>query len=114
MKSCLRSALADSHVSTIALSVLLVWALDLFFRGIWRPLATAAEFLVTAIAIRDIPYSSGRFTSQDMIFLVWMLSYIVSAFLTVLAAWLLSKRVYGIGPIRAMARDLEAFQRRKN
>ena len=114
MKSCLRSALADSHVSTIALSVLLVWALDLFFRGVWRPLATVAEFLATAIAIRGIPYSSGRFTSQDMIFLAWMLSYIVNASLTVSAAWLLSKWVYGIGPIPAIARDLEAFQRRKN
>ena len=112
-KSRIRSALADSHVSTIALAVLLVWSVDLLFRGLWRPLVSAAVYVVTAIAIRGIPYSSGKLTGHDLFFLVWMFSDIAKASVTVFAACLVSRWVHGVGPICAMASDLQEFRRER-
>lgn len=62
----LRKILADSHVSAIAIAVLLFWALDSAFWALWGPLSRATSFLFKAVAILDIPYFLhfvGIFTS---------------------------------------------------
>ena len=100
MKRSLRVALAESHVAAVAIAVLLLWSLDGAFRALWDPALSAARFLFTAVAIFDIPYFSPTFTMVDQLMLVTTLSY--SAIVSFSAAWLLSRWVYGAGPLRTL------------
>jgi len=58
LKPTLRNILADSHVAAIAIAVLLLWALDDAFRALWPPFFQLVQYLLTAVAILDIPYFS--------------------------------------------------------
>ena len=97
MKHSLRRILADSHVSAVAIAVLLLWSLDSGFRAL-------AVFLITAAAIRGVPYFSIRLTPADRLLLVKTLLYLLDALTSLAAAWLLSHWVYGVGPLRSLGR----------
>jgi hypothetical protein len=92
----LSQVLAESHISTVAIAVLLLWTLDWGVRGLWTLVVPAADFVVTAIAIRGIPYAQTP--------VIWTLTvlYLLSSFLSLAAAWLLSRWVYGVGPLRTL------------
>jgi hypothetical protein len=102
MKRSLREALAESHTAAVAIAVLLVWSLDGAFRALWDPAFSAASFLFTAVAIFDIPYFSPTFTIVDRLMLITTLSYLYTAIVSFSAAWLLSRWVYGAGPLRTL------------
>ncbi|MGA1992053.1 MAG: hypothetical protein ABSH46_13455 [Bryobacteraceae bacterium] len=95
MKHSLRRILADSHVSAVAIAVLLLWSLDSGFRAL-------AGFLITALAILGVPYFSIRLTVADRLLLVKTLLYLLDALISLAAAWLLSHWVYGVGPLRSL------------
>ena len=94
--------LADSHIAPVAIAVLLVWSFDWGFRLLWTLFAPAANFLLTALAIRGIPYVYS--TLVDRIAWTVTLVYFLSASINLLAAWLLSRWVYGIGPLRCLSK----------
>lgn len=100
MKCPLRQVLADSHVAAVAISLLLLWALDAAFRGLWNPIYDAGAFVFTAIAIRDIPFLSA--TTADRLTLISTVYFLYSATVSLGAAWLLSRWVYGMGPVRSL------------
>ena len=102
MKRSLRVTLAESHVAAVTIAVLLLWSLDGAFRALWDPAFSAVRFLFTAVAIFDIPYFSPTFTMVDQLMLVTTLSYLYSAIVSFSAAWLLSRWVYGAGPLRTL------------
>lgn len=102
MKRSLREILADSHVAAIAVAVLLLWFLDGAFRAVWTPGSRVVSFLFTAIAIFDIPYFSPTLTIADRSILIMAFSYLYSAIVSLSAAWLLSRWVYGVGPLRSL------------
>lgn len=102
MKRSLRDALAESHTAAVAIAVLLVWSLDGAFRALWDPAFRAVSFLFTAIAIFDIPYFSPTLTIADWFTLTTTLFYLYSAIISFSAAWLLSRWVYGVGPLRSL------------
>jgi hypothetical protein len=102
MKRSLREALAESHTAAVAIAVLLVWSLDGAFRALWDPAFSAASFLFTAVAIFDIPYFSPTFTIVDRLMLITTLSHLYTAIVSFSAAWLLSRWVYGAGPLRTL------------
>jgi hypothetical protein len=112
MKSSLRQVLADSHVSAIAIAVLLLWSLDSAFRGLWEPFSRVLTFVVTAIAIRDIPYFS--FTRLDRFLLLAASVYLAYSVITFAAAVFLSRWVYGIGPLRALSECRDRLLRRSH
>ena len=60
VKFSLRKTLADSHVSAVAIAVLLFWSLDNIFWAVWPAPSRGVGFLFTAVAILDIPYFSSN------------------------------------------------------
>jgi hypothetical protein len=109
-----RETLADSHISAVAIAVLLLWSLDSGFRALWSPLARAANFLFTAVAILDIPYFSPTLNSEDREMLIFTLFYLFSAFVSFAAAWLLSRWVYGVGPLCSLSKCRTRISRRNH
>ena len=99
----LRQVLADSHVSAVAIVLLLLWSLDAAFRGLWEPAYRVGAFLLNAIAIWDIPYHSPTLTAADRLMWIGTFYFFYSAIGSFLAAWLLSRWVYGMGPLRSLA-----------
>jgi hypothetical protein len=77
--------LAGSHTSAVAVAVLLYWSLYWGFTALEIPVARAASFLFTSVAILNIPYGSFTFTGFSfkdalpdlsgfvVLFLVWYL-----------------------------------------
>jgi hypothetical protein len=104
VKLSFRRVLADSHVAAVAIALLLLWSLDAVFSALWPPLFRALQFAFTAIAILDIPYFSRTFTVADWSMLTIGLAYLYSSVVSLSVAWLLSKCIYGTGPLRALAR----------
>jgi hypothetical protein len=102
VKPSLRKILADYYVSAVAIAVLLYWALYWGFTALWSPLARAASFLFTAVAILGIPFGSSTYTGADRLMLTTTLAFLFNAFVCLAAAWLLSRWVYGAGPLRSL------------
>ena len=100
MKSSLRRVLADSYVAAIAVSVLLLSSIDATFRAVWPIISRAVTYLFTAIAIFDIPYFSSTITIADRLTLISTFAFLYGAAASLLAAWLLSRWVSGLGPLR--------------
>jgi hypothetical protein len=114
MKRSLRQSLADSHIATVTIAVLLLWSLDGVFHALLAPVFRAVFFLFTAAAIRGIPHYSPTFTLEDRIMLVITSAYLGSAVVSFLAAWLLSRWAYGVGPVRSLTRYSKNPMRRKH
>ncbi len=110
----LRKILADSHVSAIAVAVLLFRSLDSAFWALWGPLSPVGNFLFKAVAILDIPYSPRTFTITNRFTLFITFSYLFNSFVYMVAAGLLSRWVYGTGPIRSLSKYLTVVTRRNN
>jgi len=102
VRPSLRQVLADSHVGAVAIALLLLWSLDAAFSALWPPVSHAMGFVFTAIAILDIPYFSRTFTALDRLVLISTLAYLYGSVVSLSAAWLLSKWIYGVGPLRAL------------
>jgi hypothetical protein len=102
MKGHLRKVLADSHVAAVTIAVLLMWVLDAAFRGLWYPAYDLGAFVLTGIAIWDIPYISPTLTVADRLMLITTGYFVYSAIVCFFAAWLLSRWVYGMGPLRSL------------
>ncbi len=111
MKPSLREMLAESQVSAVAIAVLLLWFLDLGFRALWGPLWRIVTFLLTAVAIRDIPYISPYAADSTMLFSAFL--YSVDAIVSLAAAFVLSHWVYRAGPFRSLA-NVRAGLRKAN
>ena len=114
VKRPLRRVLADSHVAAVAIALLLLWALNGAFWTLWDPVYRVGRFLFTAIAIWDLPYFSTKPTAIDRLMLISTFYFLYSALASLLAAWLLSRWVYGVGPLRSLAVCRSKLIRRKN
>ena len=91
MRASLREVLADTHVATVTIAVLLLWTLDSAFRALWGPLSSVAGFVFTGVAILDIPYFSPALSGPDRLIVVTTLLYLCGAAISLSAAWLLSR-----------------------
>ena len=112
VKPSLREVLADSHVAAVAIAVLLLWSLDSAFRALWEPLYSALSFLVTAVLILDIPYISPALSLMNRWMWIISLAYLYGAITCFFAAWLLSRWVYGLGPLRSLSEYRSRIGRR--
>jgi hypothetical protein len=104
----LSQVLAESHISAVATAALLLWTLDWGVRGLWTLVVPAADFVVTAMAISGISYvhTPVLWTSTVL--------YLVSSLLSLAAAWLLSRWVYGVGPLRSLTEHRRRSHRRNH
>lgn len=114
VKPSLREILADSHISLVAIAVLLFRSLDSAFWALWGPLSRAVSFLFTAVAILDIPYFSHTLTLTDRLTLFITFSYLFNSFVYLAAAGLLSRWVYGVGPLRSLSKYRTSLARRSH
>jgi hypothetical protein len=103
VKPSLRQVLAESHVAAITIAVLLFWSLYWAFLALWPLIWRVAGFFLTAAAILDIPYFSTSVTTADRLMLFTTFSYLCGAIVSVLGAWILSRCVFGLGPLRTLA-----------
>jgi hypothetical protein len=117
VKPSLREILADSDVAAVAIAVLLFWSLNSAcwsLLGLSGPLSRAAEFLITAVAIHGIPYSSRTLDVTDLLALFTTFAYLFYSFAYLAAAWLLSRWVYGVGPLRSFSKYRTRLARRSH
>lgn len=114
MKRSLRAILGESYIAALAIAVLLFWSLELVFWVLWGPLYRAAEFVFTAVAILGIPYSSPGLTIQDWRMVLITVSNLYGALAFFAAAWILSRWVYGMGPLRALMQCRARLARRND
>lgn len=102
MKPSLREVLAHSGVAAISIAVLLLYSLDMAFRALWIPLSRLGVFLITALAIRDIPYHATTLTWSDRMVIAASAMYLYAALAGICAAISLSRWVFGIGPLQTL------------
>ncbi len=112
MKSSLREVLVESHVAAVAIAVLLFGAFDCGFQGLCVPVGPVATYSFTAIAILAIPYSSPGFNRQDQFMLGMMVFWFVGMLANLVAAWLLARWVYRVGPINVLIKRRSELARR--
>lgn len=110
----LRETLADTHIAAVTVAVLLLWTLDGTFRALWGSLSSVAGFLLTAVAIFDIPYFSPVLSRADRLLLFTTLMYLSSAVISFSTAWLLSRWVFGMGPLRSLGAYRARLTRRSH
>ena len=114
MRTSLRSTLAESHISAITVVVLLLWSsssLGSTFLVLARPTFRIAEYLLTAVAIRDVPFGSP-FAFGDRATLLVGAESLFNAVVRFAAAWMLARWVYGEGPLRSLTRYGTRISRR--
>lgn len=92
----------DSHVAAVTIAVLLLWSLDGAFRALWDPLSRIATLLLTATAILGVPYFNRALDRGDRLILITTLLYLTGVLINLFAAWLLSRWVYGAGPLQSL------------
>lgn len=101
MKTSFRQILADSHVSAVAIVVLLLWSLDFLLDAVWNPTLEAVSYLATAVAILGFPVPP-LFTFARRTMLITSVSYVFDALISFAAAWFLARWVYGAGPLSSL------------
>lgn len=103
-KRSFRQVLADSHIAAIAAAVLTVWSIYEALNAVAGPLASAATYLVTAVAIAGIP--SYSLSKADILTYEIALGYLVNALLWFASASILTRWAYRTGPLRALKSHL--------
>jgi len=103
VKTSLREVLADSHIAAVAIALLLVGALGSAASGIWSVLLPTINFLAYAVATLDIPYLSDAISQAGRVDLALKMLYFFYALMGLCAALILSRWIYGVGPIRCLA-----------
>jgi hypothetical protein len=115
VKRPVREILADSHVAAVAIAVLLLWSLDGAFNAVWPFISDALYFAFTAVAILGIPYFYfPTMTVVNRVMLITTFLQLYAAVMSFFAAWLLSRWVYGVGPLRSLAEQGSKLTRRKH
>lgn len=111
MNQSLREVLRRSNVAAVAIAVLVFWWIDAFLTALWEPLWRAINFLITAVAILDIPFFSFSLTYGQALLWIGLSFNLLSASLSVSAAWALSHWVYGTGPLRSLRQCVTSLRR---
>jgi hypothetical protein len=112
VKPSVRETLAETHISAVAIALLLLWSLDSGVQALWGPLYRTAGFLFTALAIWDVPYFSHTLSVADRFMWMTTFSYVFGSLICLAAAWLLSRWVYGMGPLRSLSTHYSRLRRR--
>lgn len=101
----LRKVLADSHVSAVAIAVLLFQSLDAAFWVLWHPIS---------VAMTAFPSFPRTLLIPDRLTLFISFSYLFGSFVSLAASWLLSRWVYGMGPLRSLSKYRTILSRRND
>ena len=108
MQASLRKVLIDSHVAAIMIAVLLFSSFIAAGLALWGPANGVLYFLATEAAGKppfahpNLDDATRYLLSEELQNLPVTLSILVEALAAVLAAYLLSRWAYGVGPLRAL------------
>jgi hypothetical protein len=97
-----RRALGDSHVAAVILALLLAWPIRAMLQVLREPFTRAVMFILTMIAIRDIPYTSPGMNIADRIMIAEFVFVLCQAVLALVTAILVSHWVYGSSPVHVL------------
>ena len=114
VKPALRQVLADSYIAAVAIVVLLVWSLDSGVRTIGPPILSLVRFFVNVVAIRNIPYGTATFSLDYWLTQIPAFNHLVDAVIRLSAAWVLSRWVYKVGPLRSLTECRVKLARRNH
>jgi hypothetical protein len=118
VRPTLREVLADSHIAAVAVAVLLVWSIDWGSKALLSLLVLAFEISDSVLTIASMWWHDGviSFGSRDMFFdqtlLVTAMKYLFWTVISVGAAWIMSRCVYGVGPLRTLITSRARVARR--
>lgn len=118
MQYSLRKVLIDSHVAAITIASLLVVSLCAAFMALWGFADGFLHFLAAEaagkppFALLKLAYLTSYMHSDFLINLPIRLSILVSALVCMLAAWLLSRWTYGVGPLGALGSYRDKLSRK--
>jgi hypothetical protein len=118
MHPSLRKTLADSHVAAVTIAVLLFSSISAAFMALWGFIDGALYTLAAEAAAKpsladlNLDYATSRMLSEAMDNLPVTLSLMVSAFVCMFAAWLLSRWTYGVGPLRTLGSYRDRLSRK--
>jgi hypothetical protein len=109
MQASLRKILIDSHVAAVTIAVLLFSSLYTAFLALWGPVNGILYFLASGapgmppFAYLNLDEATHYMLPEVLTNLPAELSLLFEALVSILAAWLLSRWTYGVGPLRALA-----------
>lgn len=113
MERSLREILADSHISAVATAVLLLWSLDSGFQAFWRLLFHVGDLLVNVVALGRFPFGWRETYFAGQLLLIPM-EYLLRTMGTLVGAWVVSRWVYGAGPLRSLSTCRASLIRRSD
>jgi len=111
MRPSIRKILGDSHVAAVAVGVLIFLSVRWIAEVLPMPVADAVVFLASAVAVRGMPSESG---ASSRFILATDCLILLSALVNLAAAWLLSRWVYGEGPLQVQGSYPARFRGRRN
>ena len=103
MKS-LRETLATSHVSAVAIAVLIFYSFDFLVRAFQDVLPPVVDFIATAVAVRGMPYISPGSSVLEQLRLLPVLYFFFATAMSLAFAQLVSRWVYGVGLFACLKR----------
>jgi len=110
----LRKLLGDSHIPAVTISLLLFFSLKSFLQALPHPLMRVFGFVITAVAIRDVPYIPHPLDVADKMTLVGTASLLYNALTCFIAAWLVSHWIYRATPLHVLSTYWSKLSRRKD
>lgn len=113
MPSSLRKVLVDSHVAAIMIAILLFLSLEGFYITAFQVLNRLVLFIQLA-ANHQTSNILQKLEMRDPGMLPATISSLVGALAIVFSAWLLSRWVYGVGPLRSLATYRDKLSRKSH
>lgn len=114
MQSTLRKILADSHIAAVTISLLLFFSLKSFLQALPHPLLDALGFVITAVAIRGVPYIPHPLDVADKMTLLGTAPLLYNALTCFIAASLMSRWIYRATPLRVLSAYWSKLSGRKD
>lgn len=117
MRRNLNKILTDSHISAVAVAVLLLWSITYGSLALSYLLVLAGEFLFSLASDVSTWWRGGLIPSSgemlfDRMLFVMALEYLFRTLVVFGAAWIVSRCVYGAGPLRSLSQHRARVARR--
>jgi len=113
VQAFLRKVLIDSHVAAVTIAMLIFTSIATAIGALWYPSWRILSILITAVSthdISDIPRDLDTLTHDEN--LAVSLFILLFALINLAAVWLLSRWIYGAGPLRSLGRYKEKLTRK--
>ena len=114
LRPSLRETLATSRVGAVAIAVLLFWALSAACQILWLPLLQIGDYIAQSGILLGVFGQPPHGFLFGPTYLLGASFYLFSIVMSLAAAWLLSRWLYGGGPIRVLKTYRALLDRRNH